>query len=93
MADVTISEKKLDMILSTLEALKRDVKIVKEKLRDAPPYGSDEWWEWSMKKSMEDYTQGKCQTFTPDTYLKELDKRIETHGHVSSRNRTIQGRV
>lgn len=77
MADVTIAEKKLDMILSTLEALKRDVKIVKEKLKDAPPYGSDEWWEWSMKKSEEDFTAGRYTEFASvDAYIKDLKKRI-----------------
>lgn len=74
MADVTISVKKLDMILSTLEALKRDVKVVKEKLEEAPPYGSDEWWEWSMKKSEEDYQTGRYKTFkTVENLQKHLD--------------------
>lgn len=76
MADaVTIPEKKLDRILSALEELKREVVEVKEKLdKSEPPYGSDEWWEWSMKKSEEDYKAGRYKTFkTVEQLQKHLD--------------------
>lgn len=69
-----ISEHKLDKILSTLEELKKEVSQVKEKLEEAPPYGSDEWWKWSIKRSEEDYKAGRYKTFkTVEEMQKHLD--------------------
>lgn len=70
-----VSKYKLDKILSTLEELKREVSRVKEKLEEAPPYGSDEWWMWSIQKSQEDYTAGKYKSFNS---VGELQKHLDS---------------
>jgi hypothetical protein len=34
-----------------------------EKLEKEPPYGSNEWWEYSIKKGEEDIKKGNYQVF------------------------------
>lgn len=76
MADaVYIPEKKLDKILSILDALKVEIKELKSKTQKEPPYGSDEWWEWSDKKAMEDIKAGRYKTFKS---VKELTKHLDS---------------
>ena len=57
---VTIDSKMLSEILMRLDKLTKDVADVKERLFSAEPiYGSDEWWEWSDKKALEEIRAGK----------------------------------
>ncbi len=35
-----------------------------ELLRSEPPYGSDAWWQWSNRKSKEDFAKGDFYTIT-----------------------------
>lgn len=60
---VTVDTKIIRNILSTLDELKREVSRLSEKLEEAPPYGSSEWWEWSDKKAIEDIKNGKSVKF------------------------------
>lgn len=59
MQTVTIPVKTYEKILSKLEQLGRAVEAINEKLEGAPPYGSNEWWEWSEKKADEDIKMGR----------------------------------
>lgn len=57
---VTVSPKTIQEILSRLDQLTKEVRIIKTKLfEQEPPYGSDEWWEWSEKKADEDIKTGR----------------------------------
>ncbi len=69
-----VSEYKLDKILSSLEELKREVSRVKEKLEEAPPYGSEEWWEWSIHKAEKEFARGDYYELQN---TKELDDFLE----------------
>ena len=60
MQTITIPAKTFEKILSKLDDLVKDVRDIKSKLFEKePPYGSDEWWEWSNKKAMEDIKAGR----------------------------------
>lgn len=57
-------------ILATLQELKKEIASVKEVVRTAPPYGSEEWWEWSDAKAMEDV---KNKEYTPVRNEQDLE--------------------
>ncbi|MDO8570216.1 MAG: hypothetical protein Q7R97_01365 [Candidatus Daviesbacteria bacterium] len=57
---MTVPVKTFEEILTRLDQLTREVHTIKVKLFESePPYGSDEWWEWSDKKAMEDIKVGR----------------------------------
>lgn len=57
---ITVSSKTIDEILARLDRLTREVKTIKTRLfEEEPPYGSDEWWEWSDKKALKEIRAGK----------------------------------
>lgn len=56
---ISIDTQTARKILSTLEELKREVSRLRKKIEAEPKYGSDEWWEWSDKKALEEIKQGK----------------------------------
>lgn len=55
---ISVKTTVLEDILQTLKTLQREVREVKKKLSDAPPYGSDEWWEWIQGESEKDFENG-----------------------------------
>lgn len=57
--------------MATLEDLKREVSRLSEKIEQEPPYGSDEWWDWSNKRSLKSIKEGKG---TVIRNKRELDK-------------------
>lgn len=59
MQTVTVPAETFEKILSKLDHLSRAVEVINEKLEGAPPYGSDEWWEWSNAKAQEDIKNGR----------------------------------
>lgn len=61
---VTVSPKTIQEILSRLDQLTKEVRIIKTRLFKAePPYGSDEWWQWSDSKAKEDIKAGRVMSF------------------------------
>lgn len=61
---VRVDSKTISQILKRLDALTEDIKAIKERLFEQEPlYGSDEWWEWSIRKSEEDYKKGNYVKF------------------------------
>ncbi len=57
---VTVSSQTIEEILAHLNTLTREVKEIKVRLFEKePPYGSDEWWEWSDKKAIDEIKAGK----------------------------------
>lgn len=60
MQTITVPVETFEKLVSRLDELTREVKAIKVRLFDKePPYGSDEWWEWSDKKAMEDIKAGR----------------------------------
>lgn len=60
---ITVPAKKFEEILSRLDQLTREIRAIKMKLFESEPaYGSDEWWEWSDRKAMEDIKKGRFTT-------------------------------
>lgn len=61
---MTVPTKTFEEILSRLDQLTKEVRLIKAKLfAKEPAYGSGEWWEWSDKKAMEDIKAGKAVKF------------------------------
>lgn len=57
---VTVSPKTIEEILVHLNMLTKEIKEIKAKLFEKePPYGSDEWWEWSDEKALKEIRAGK----------------------------------
>lgn len=68
---ITVPAKTFQEILSRLDQLTREVRAIKAKLYSKePPFGSDEWWEWSDRKALESIRKGKGITIHNK---KELD--------------------
>jgi len=60
MNTVAIDTKTINLILDRLEKLARDVKAIKTGLiGKEPPYGSNEWWEWSDKEALKEIKTDK----------------------------------
>lgn len=69
---ITISPKTIEEVVQRLNDLTKEVKAIKAKLfREEPPYGSNEWWEWSNKKALKSIKGGKG---TVIRNKKELDE-------------------
>ena len=61
---ITVSSKTINEILARLDELTNAVKKISLRLlTEEPPYGSDEWWEWSDKKAIEEIKAGKGVKF------------------------------
>lgn len=61
---VTFDTRMAQDILSTLKELKNAVVRLNDRLEETPPYGSKEWWEWSIKQGKEDIKAGRYTTIT-----------------------------
>ena len=60
MQTITVPTKTIEEILSRLDQLTKEVRAIKTKLfQGEPPYGSDEWWEWSNAKALKSIKEGK----------------------------------
>lgn len=78
MQTITVPAKTFEKIVSRLDDLTQEVKTIKAKLfEEEPPYGSDEWWEWSDKKAMEEIKQGKGIVLHNKKGLKEFFKNLK----------------
>ncbi|MBL7159720.1 hypothetical protein ISS85_04540 [Candidatus Microgenomates bacterium] len=73
---IAVNTSAITEILKTLKAVKEELAIVREKLETAPPYGSAEWWQWSIKRGLQEIEEKKFETFkSVDDYLKDLETR------------------
>ncbi len=72
---ISISEAKYKSLSNRLDKLEQMMRLLAGKLEAVlefePRYGSEQWWEWSDKKSMEDYKAGK---FTTLKNKKDIEK-------------------
>lgn len=74
---VSVNAKTINHIVVQLDKLARDVEAIKARVFEKePPFGSDEWWEWSDKKALEEIKRG--EVYGPfenaDELLKSLHK-------------------
>lgn len=69
---ITVSENKFNQLITTISELKDEVAKLAQKLEatEEPPYGSDEWWKWSIKKGEEDIKAGRYTTIKNKKELK-----------------------
>ncbi len=75
MSQVAISQQKtLEVILERLDKLAKELKFIKEKLKETePPYGSNAWWQWAEKKADEDISAGRYTTYKDaEALIKDL---------------------
>jgi len=72
---VSIDAKIAKDIVSSLRELKQQLASLNEKLENAPPYGSDEWWKWSNRKALQSIKRGQGITVRNK---KELDEFFNT---------------
>lgn len=63
----TVNTKTIQLLRTRVDKLTRELEAIKKKLFEItnkePPYGSDEWWEWSDKKALEEIKAGKGLRF------------------------------
>ena len=72
---VTVEIKVLKQILERLDDLAQEVRALKEKhSSQEPPYGSDEWWKWSDKKSLKAHRKGEYLEISTPEELKKVFK-------------------
>ncbi len=76
---VTLDIKTIERIFTEFARLHKDMAELKEKLLDKePPYGSDEWWEWSDRKAREDIKEGRYKTFSnAEDLIADLHKSLK----------------
>ena len=76
---VTVSSKTMQTVLERLDALTKEVKIIKAKLFEKEPeYGSNEWWEWSDKKALQEIKAGKGTKIHNKKELNAFFKNLKT---------------
>lgn len=61
---VTVSRNQLDRLYNRIAYLERVVRKVVEQIdlpaeELEPPYGTDEWWEWSDRQAFKDIQAGR----------------------------------
>ncbi len=73
---ITVPAKTIEEIFNRLDRLTKEIKAIKTKLfEEEPPYGSDEWWEWSDEKAIEDIRAGR---YTKISNKKELTAFLDS---------------
>lgn len=76
MADtITISQSAYKELLARVTRVEKMVAEILEKFESEPPYGSDKWWNWSIKKGEEDLKKGNYEVFES---AKELVKHLKS---------------
>lgn len=63
---ITLSQPAYKELLKRLSKLERMVATLLEKFEQEPPYGTDSWWQWSIKKGKEDIKKGRYTEITTD---------------------------
>lgn len=70
---ITVHTKTIEEIITRLDRLTREIKAIKTKLfEEEPSYGSNEWWEWSNEKAIEDYKKGRYTVIKSKKELNEF---------------------
>ena len=73
---ITVNTQTIQTILSRLDQLTRDIKVMKERLFELEPeYGSDVWWDKQIEESGRDFKKGKGIKFNS---VKEAIKWLDS---------------
>ena len=72
---INLTQSEYQKLLQRIVSLEKKVQSLLNRLQKEPPYGSDEWWEWSNKKAIEDIKAGKYTAFKS---AKEMVEHLES---------------
>jgi len=72
---ITLSQPAYKELLNRLSKLESMVAVLLQKFEKEPPYGSDEWWNYSIKKGEEDIKKGNFKVFDSG---KSLSKYLQS---------------
>lgn len=78
---IQLSQTQFDILLQRLTRLEKMVAKLLEK-DEEPPYGSDEWWEWSDKKALEEVKKGEYYELKDEADINDFFKHIGDDGYV-----------
>lgn len=73
---VTLSQPAYKELLNRLSRLEKMVVSLVEKFEQEPPYGTDAWWDWSIKKSKEAIKKGEYVEITTKQQLNDYFKSL-----------------
>lgn len=59
-----------------MNRLEKMVASILEKFEQEPPYGSDAWWKWSIKKGKEAIKKGEYVEVTTDKQRDDFFKSL-----------------
>jgi len=74
---ITLSQSAYKELLSRINHLEKMVASLMKKFEQEPPYGTDAWWDWSIKKSEEDIKKGDYYELRDKKELDSFFKNIE----------------
>lgn len=63
---ITLSQSAYKDLVSRVNRLEKMVSALLSRFEQEPPYGSDAWWNWSIKKGKEDIKKGRYTDVTTD---------------------------
>lgn len=77
---VALSKTQYEMISARLTRLEEMVKFLVERLKEIsetePPYGSDAWWKWGIKKGEKAIKRGKYIEISTKKQLDDFFKSL-----------------
>lgn len=68
---ITLSQPAYKELLNRLSKLEKMVASLLKKFEEEPPYGTEAWWDWAIKKGKEDIKKGQ---YTALKTHKDIDK-------------------
>ena len=73
---ITLSQSAYKEILARMNKLEKMIANLMDKFEQEPPYGTEAWWKWSIKKGKEDIKKGRVIEITTkkqrDAFFKSL---------------------
>lgn len=69
---ITISQTAYKDLVSRLARVESIVTELLKRFEKEPPFGSDEWWDWSIEKGREDIKAGRTVSVKNSKELKTL---------------------
>jgi len=73
---ITISRPAYEQLLIKITKLEKAILTLVNKIDNEPSYGSDQWWDWSIKKGKEAIKKGEYVTIKSDEDFEKLFKTL-----------------
>jgi len=73
---VTLSQSAYKELLARMNRLEKMIATLLERFEQEPPYGSDAWWDWSIKKGKEAIKKGEYVEITTQKQLDDVFKTL-----------------